>query len=587
MCPGPCYDGEEQRQADARTVPVRTLLLTYNTLSCKANLQRHCLQQFMQSKGAAILALQETRHDAPPLTVTGGTIRVASAPLDGQLGCQLWLRATAPLTFDRHRLAIVCSEPRLLIVLAHTQICRFALIVAHAPTSTTPDAERNLWWDHLDARLAGLPPAATPVICCDANARFRRQGGCEVPSNANAERLQALLAKYQLCRTRSFAPDGALYTTWRSPQGCPACLDYILVPQAWEAGLTTVSNLGLLDMHSGIDHDVLGADLRLDLPVPSRRGNGIDRDSMLTPQGRLAIANLFASAPLCPWAVSSDDHLQQLHAHLLQGARTLFPRRPSGPRRPVLSQQTWHLLHLRRWARRVFRRRRQLFLRERLWLLFRGWRSLCAPGLALCDAGSATKEHDYRVAQYIRFMQQLTVSMRVSTRADEASFAREHLNRARWDGPKAMATAIRAVLKHGRRYKPPMPATTLRLDSGEVLSDETSVKAAFGQFFAQSEKATSCPFAELAHAGAGPKPDRIVVEALPSAVDLASAFAGMKCGKAPGPTLLPPELFKAAPLEAALQVMPILLKSQARQCYPLLWRGVHSIALLKPNKPPA
>ncbi|OLP94203.1 hypothetical protein AK812_SmicGene23807 [Symbiodinium microadriaticum] len=486
VCPGPCYDGEEQRQADARTVPVRTLLLTYNTLSCKANLQRHCLQQFMQSKGAAILALQETRHDAPPLTVTGGTIRVASAPLDGQLGCQLWLRATAPLTFDRHRLAIVCSEPRLLIVLAHTQICRFALIVAHAPTSTTPDAERNLWWDHLDARLAGLPPAATPVICCDANARFRRQGGCEVPSNANAERLQALLAKYQLCRTRSFAPDGALYTTWRSPQGCPACLDYILVPQAWEAGLTTVSNLGLLDMHSGIDHDVLGADLRLDLPVPSRRGNGIDRDSMLTPQGRLAIANLFASAPLCPWAVSSDDHLQQLHAHLLQGARTLFPRRPSGPRRPVLSQQTWHLLHLRRWARRVFRRRRQLFLRERLWLLFRGWRSLCAPGLALCDAGSATKEHDYRVAQYIRFMQQLTVSMR----------------------------------------------------------------------------------------------------ALPSAVDLASAFAGMKCGKAPGPTLLPPELFKAAPLEAALQVMPILLKSQARQCYPLLWRGVHSIALLKPNKPP-
>ena len=69
VCPGPCYDSEEKSQADARIVPVRTLLLTYNTLSCKANLQRHCLQQFMQSKGAAILALQETRHDAPPLTV--------------------------------------------------------------------------------------------------------------------------------------------------------------------------------------------------------------------------------------------------------------------------------------------------------------------------------------------------------------------------------------------------------------------------------------------------------------------------------------------------------------------------------------
>ena len=585
-CPAMCYDGDAQATTAAQTVSVSTLLLTYNTLSCKPNLQRHCLQQFMQSKGAAILALQETRHDAPPLAVVSGTIRVASAPLEGQLGCQLWLRAAAPSTFDRHRLAVVCSEPRLLIVLAHTQVCRFAIIVAHAPTSTTPDVERNMWWDHLDARLAGLPPSATPIVCCDANARFRWHAGSEVPSNANAERLQAILEKYRLCRTCSYASDGALHTTWRSPQGCPACLDYILVPHAWEAGLTTVSNLGLLDMHAGIDHDVLGARLRLDLAVPSRQDAGLDRDGMLSPWGRQAIANLFATAPLCPWAVNSDVHLQQLHAHLLQGARTLFPRRHTGPRRPVLSQQTWHLLHLRRWARRVFRRRRQLFLREKLWLLFRGWRRLCAPGNVLQDWGSATKEYDYRVAQYIRFMQQLSVSMRESTRADEASYAREHLDRARRDGPKAMANAIRAVLKHGRRYKPPMPATTLRLESGAVLTDEKSVKEAFGQHFAKSEKAMPCPFAELAHAGAGPTPDRIVVDALPSAVDLASAFAGMKCGKAAGPSLLPPELFKAAPLEAALQVMPILLKSQARQCYPLLWRGVHSIALLKPNKPP-
>ena len=428
------------------------------------------------------------------------------------------------MTFDRHRLAIVCSEPRLLIVLAHTQICRFAIIVAHAPTSTTPDAERHLWWDHLDARLAGLPPAATPVICCDANARFRRHEGCEVPSNANAERLQAILVKYQLCRTRSYAPDGALYTTWRSPQGCPACLDYILVPQAWEAGLTTVSNLGLLDMHAGIDHDVLGADLRLDLPVPSRRGTGIDRDSMLTPQGRLAVANLFANAPVCSWAMNSDDHLQQLHAYLLQGARTLFPRRPPAP--DVL----------------YFRSRRGIccicadgpdgfFGDDGSYFCVRNFGCFSVDGAAFVPLALPFE----KLAPLPRTMTTEWHNTFASCSSSQSrcaflpelmrhSYAREHLNRARRDGPKAMATAIRAVLKHGRRYKPPTPATTLRLDSGEVLSDEASVKAAFGQFFAKSEKASPCPFAELAHAGAGPKIDRIVVDALPSAVDLASAL---------------------------------------------------------------
>ena len=584
-CPQPCYGDLPTPPAPPQPTPMQALFLTYNTLSCKANLQRRCLQQFMCSRGAAVLALQETRQAAPPLSVVDGTIRLASAPLDGQLGCQLWLRAAGALTFDRHKLSIACSEPRLLIVLAHTALCRIAFVVAHAPTSTAPPAERDAWWDHLDARLAGLPPSAVPVLCCDANARFSLQAGREIPANANAHRLQETIAKYELCRTSSYAPDGSLHLTWRSPQGCPACLDYVLIPRAWESGLRTVSGLGLLDMHAGIDHEVLGAELRLQLHAPARREAGLDRDSMMTPWGRQAVARLFADAPLYPWSTNSDDHLQGLHAYLLQGAQTLFPRRRAGPRRPVLSQHTWHLLHLRRWARRVFRRRQQWFNREQLWAIFRGWRGLCRQGSALLGAGSA-KVFDQRAAHYVRFMQQLTASLRASTASDEARFTREHFTKARQDGPRAMAAAIRAVLKHGRRYKPPLPATILHTSSGDTLTEEADVKAAFGKHFAVSERATACPFAQLAEVDDDGVPASIIVDALPSVVDLSSAFASMKCGKTPGPTLLPAELFKAAPLEAALSIMPVLLKSQARQRFPLLWRGVHSIALLKPNKPP-
>ncbi|CAE7265285.1 unnamed protein product, partial [Symbiodinium sp. KB8] len=473
---------------------------------------------------------------------------------------------------------------RLLIVLAHTNLCRVAFVVAHAPTSAAPAAEREQWWAHLTQRLASLPPGATPIMLCDANARFVLTNGEEYPENENAQALHHIASRFDLCRTQAYNPTGDLIVTWRSPQGRPACLDYILVPRLWHAGMQTVTNLGLLDEHAGVDHEVLGARLQLCFQPSSAISKGLDREAMLSPAGRQAIAQLFASAPVRPWAAGADEHLQELHAHLLNGARALFPRQSGAPRRPVISPHTWHLLHLKRWARRVHRRRQLLHRREHLYSVFRGWCNVVRGSNtnAISDNG---KQRDLQMAHYLRFMQVLGGSLKAATQTDEAAFAREHLARARAQGPRAMAAAIRAVLRHGRRYKPPAPAPVLEMSSGETIHDAATVKEAFGRHFAVSEKASSCAFSDLA--GGRPEvPARIVVEALPSLAELSSAFSSMKCGKSAGPTLLPAELFKAAPLEAALSTMPIVLKAQARQCFPLLWRGVHSIALLKPNKPP-
>ncbi|OLP93802.1 hypothetical protein AK812_SmicGene24245 [Symbiodinium microadriaticum] len=584
LCPADCYHAE--LTTDQPRLPRETslLFLTYNTLSCKSSLQRHCLQQFMCTRGACVLALQETRQNAPPFAVVDGVIRTASAPVNGQLGCQLWLRVAGPLGIDRNRVSILCSEPRLLIVLAHTNLCRVAFVVAHAPTSAAPAAEREQWWAHLTQRLASLPPGATPIMLCDANARFVLTNGEEYPENENAQALHHIASRFDLCRTQAYNPTGDLIVTWRSPQGRPACLDYILVPRLWHAGMQTVTNLGLLDEHAGVDHEVLGARLQLCFQPSSAISKGLDREAMLSPAGRQAIAQLFASAPVRPWAAGADEHLQELHAHLLNGARALFPRQSGAPRRPVISPHTWHLLHLKRWARRVHRRRQLLHRREHLYSVFRGWCNVVRGSNtnAISDNG---KQRDLQMAHYLRFMQVLGGSLKAATQTDEAAFAREHLARARAQGPRAMAAAIRAVLRHGRRYKPPAPAPVLEMSSGETIHDAATVKEAFGRHFAVSEKASSCAFSDLA--GGRPEvPARIVVEALPSLAELSSAFSSMKCGKSAGPTLLPAELFKAAPLEAALSTMPIVLKAQARQCFPLLWRGVHSIALLKPNKPP-
>ncbi|CAE7314008.1 unnamed protein product, partial [Symbiodinium sp. CCMP2456] len=476
-----------------------------------------------------------------PVTVVEGVIRVASAPVDGQLGCQLWLRSSGALAFDRHRLSILCAEPRMLIVMAQTSVGPLVFVVAHAPTSTAPAGEREAWWACLTRRLRGLPPKATPVLCCDANARYTWRQGQEHPANDNAVQLEKVAETFEMCRTKSYSPDGDLVAHVATVPGWMNMLELII--KSWG-------------------------------------------HAMLTPEGRIAVAQLFATAPVCPWSANSDEHLRGLHEHLLHGARALFPGTKHGPRRPVLSDGTWQLLRVKRWARRVYRRRQQLFRRQCLHAVFGGWREAAHA----CDGGlpeaSLVRVHDYRVAHYIRFMQQLGVSLRAATLADEAAFARDHLARARKGGPKAMAAAIRAVLKHGRRYRQPQPAATLRTDKGVLVHDEADIKAMFGHHFARSERATPCPFADLACLRPDGAPAHLVVDALPTAADLSSAFAGMKCGKAPGPTLLPAELFKAAPMEAALSVMPVLLKCQARQCFPLLWRGVHSIALLKPHKDP-
>ena len=323
-----------------------------------------------------------------------------------------------------------------------------------------------------------------------------------------------LASRFSLCRTRAFQPDGSLVVTWRAPLGHPACLDYVLVPEMWGDGLRTVSNLGLLDEHAGVDHEVLGARLHLRLQPPSRRPTGLNREAMLTPAGRQAAAHLFASAPICPWSSSTDDHLHLLHEHLLHGARQLVPCVADGPRRSVLSSQTWNLLHVKRWARRINRRRQLQCHRECLWAVFCGWRQAVHGGASRVPAGCC-RRRDYQVAHYIKFMQCLTGALRSSTAQDEARFSRDHLARARQQGPRAMAVAIRAVLKHGRRYKAPLPATTLHTDLGEVIVDEQAVKEAFGQHFAISERATTCDFADL-QAVEAPVPERIVVEALPA-----------------------------------------------------------------------
>ena len=432
--------------------------------------------------------------------------------------------------------------------------------------------------------MRALPAGITPVVCLDANARYRLSSlHAEVPDNQNAVCLDHFCRRFSMFRTRAYTPAGAGIKTWTSPNGAPACLDYILCPEAWAEHADTLTDLGLLDAHSGIDHDVLGLQVRFEIEDCPKMPR-VDTRAMLQPAGRAAITSLFQHVPVCPWDMPSDDHLRVTQQHLMQGVQAIFSQQRALPRRPVLSAATWELLGVKRWARRVFRRRAGLQARKVLHACLLAWRSVrtgqaCAPVLDLA-------RYDHQAAAYICFMRSLAGLIRDSTRRDEAECAGEHLQAARHRGVDAMATALRAVLKHGRRFKAPRPAINLRVHD-ELVTDEQDVLRAFGQSFAEAEQATCCDFATLLTPPPVAVPDRIVIRDTPTLVALAGAFSALKMGKAPGLTTLPAELFKAAPLEAALQYMPVLLKSQSTQLLPAIWRGVHAVPLLKPRKDPS
>ena len=63
--------------------------------------------------------------------------------------------------------------------------------------------------------------------------------------------------------------------------------------------------------------------------------------------------------------------------------------------------------------------------------------------------------------------------------------------------------------------------------------------------------------------------------------DLALQFARSKAGKAPGPTMLPPEVLLAAPAEMAALMAPLSIKASMNILMPIQWQGAHGILIPK------
>eukprot|EP00439_Symbiodinium_sp_Y106_P030942 s90_g3.t1 len=557
---------------------------TYNTLSCVSNLQRQCLNAFMEEHDLAFLGLQECRQDAPPVSKWGSCWRFASPPVGGQFGCQLWVRDVPAYGWAKHCFEVVFRHHRLLVVFGRMTACSIAFFVGHSPTATAPRAEREEWWTLLKTRIAALPSGFVPVFMLDANARFMLQGAVEAPVGPNGEALSEIVEAFGLARSRAHATDGTPRYTWAPPVGSragPACLDYLLWPAAWSDGVQDVGPVDILDEHAGIDHRPVLARMSVTV-VRQPNGSVFDRAAMCTDQGRAKLKSIFLDAPRIPWHVSVDDHLLCLNRYLQCSFREAFPRPRYAPRRPTISQRTWELLSERRVQRRIFRRQAHLFQRWVVAKCFAAWSTN-----RTCDAARTCRRvrgFDTAAARHIAAMRNLTRALRQAHRHDEAEFTRCMFARARATRPVGIAKHLRTVLKSGRSGRIPAASITLNTPEG-VVRDPALVKRAFADHFAQTEKAVPGTLTDARHQhDEGDVPGSCALETTPTLVQLAAAFAAMKDGKACGISQLPAEAYSKCPLQAALLHFPLLLKIHSRQIFPSLWAGILACAIPKPGK---
>ena len=424
------------------------------------------------------------------------------------------------------------------------------------------------------------------VLWVDGNARFDRAGidpaQCR-PLNYNAECMLDFLRQHEMHPTSFVDRDGCPVVSWRSPLGKPDCIDYILVPGALSASLTTrgaVPNFGDLFGH---DHTPLCATLEFQGATAARGLTvSLNRAAMASPEGRAQLDVIFRQAPCLPWELDVDSHLDLLNAYLVTQLQNAFPACPQQAHNKSFTEETWHAIRLRRDIRRRLYDHRRSDTLACIEEAFRAW------------AGSRNRLPAQHARLRLTAIQNITLvlALRRQNRTirryiahDQAVHCRQLMLEAQHASPERRHAIYRGILKTGRRYKQ-LPVQAAISSHGKVHSTRTDTARAFGEHFARPEHGEATAVCELQHAARQTLafPDYYLPDGLPTLQDLARNFAAAAPRKAAGPSGIPPEALRGAAYTAARSHMPIVLKSFLRHRPPLLWRGGSAQAIPKANK---
>ena len=249
---------------------------------------------------------------------------LSSKPSQGQLGVQIWFHKTlgvarsqgSVLAWDASSFAIISASPRHLLVSAKLGHIGFAVLSAHAPTSASSVETIRLWWKQLDSIVKQIPPRHTPIIMIDANARFT--WSAQAPQedgarNDNARQMAQWLRTHHMVASPNELPCGTRVVSYLGPMHTPACLDYVVIPQALCCGFRAKGAIDTFRGSSDHDHFPVVAELTLHVIAHIPRPKQIwDTAALRTEAGRTIVKGII-------------DRVLQQSVGLLMLIRTFIP----------------------------------------------------------------------------------------------------------------------------------------------------------------------------------------------------------------------------------------------------------------------
>ena len=559
-------------------------LVTYNALSLASVAHRESVEDQLSCRQCCVVGLQEARQDLSGRADNDKFYVLSSAAQQGQLGVQAWFSKQVPLGRTKEAalywgpkaFSVVEQSPRTLLVLARAGSLRFAVLVGHSPTSKETVEVRRQWWLNFTAILRRAPPSCVPLVFIDANAKAVSETAknWEVSNDAFFRRF---LSEHQLMHSGDADAEGRKFSSWCSPDGAEACIDFICYPREAAGGVSIEGPLpgfqGLLDH----DHRPIAARCQWHQrsSLPKARGR-LDLTALDSVEGRSRYASLLACMPPVPWSDNVDSHLAKIHQHVLRCLHSVCPPVQRKARNPITSERTWAFIHQRRELRRELHgacgNSKLMCLRA----CFSAWRSQ--------GAASIVDDHLARMNAALIALQIKAHNrfIRDSAKQDAAALSRRLFQEARGQGPEALHRLFRQVTKFGRRYRKPCLAPAIQQSDGTFAEDSLSL---LGDHFAAAERATAQSAASIKTGAlsAPTEPLQAVPElSLPS---LALAFGQLARRKASGLSGIPAEALSSAPVPAAHCFSSLLFKMQLRGQTPALWRGGKAVAIEKPSKP--
>ena len=570
-----------------------------NFLETDTSARRIYLDTEFAKASVDIAGIQEARSASGVIATANYLVLKGGHDEPSQLGCEIWIRKSFRIA-DRccnvayGNLVCIHAAPRLLIATLSTPICKYILVVMHAPISSSPPADIQKFWDDAQGRIEEVAASGQPiVIFADINGRLGSSTSCSVgPYAANDEdmsgvRFHTILKTTSLALPSTFpGKHQGQSATWLSPQETLHRIDYIAVPVPWLYGATSFVDTDMDVIIKRRDHFPLvvtvapSASSKSDIirhrpPIMSRQATRVHDQ-------RVCFTNMLSVITPADWVTHVDDHWESSRESFRDAAQQAYPQDRQKPRAAWLTDTTWALIRHRSALRASAKRTLKDLHHTMLRVIFGAWAGTGPIQVtpAVASALRASIVHDSFSRAYAMAMLHAgdsNLKTRIQREREQRTYdiaEQAALAHAQHDS--------RALYSYVRELAPrPAPKPKMIKDaSGIPMTTPEAVAERWRDFFARKLAGIVCTLEGLQLAATTRAVASTRLNGQPADIsDFISPFsllrnlASLQDGRGHGPDSLPAEIYKSAPQECARILHALLFKCTARIQEPLRWKG--------------